>query len=508
MTLTERRRIGWCLSLLALGWLPPASLVAAEKIYSVEELNAEKDRWPQWLDQVLKVEGQVISFAGRNQFKLRHCELPFHLSDEQLRAVDVGRNVELTGRMRKESGKLIFLASRAKVLGSHVEQFAALEAKLKSAEPDEWYELAHWAAARGKFYDDDELLTRSRRAWRKGLQLEHAALPADDAQARLDLARKVHEHQPDAALEGELTHEAARLRWRQAEQDETQQEFLAWLTEKFPASAKPLTEFPGELNRRYLANPLETFRKANDEDRDKIARLLYLEAELARILPRAKDDGSNASQIADELASRAPERTELIEKYRELGLRWRLGSIASASRQEALRLADDLKARDQAEDARTLLKSWIRSQETKVRQDDPVGLLQLADDYLQLVDDEPAAVKLLIAAYELDPSLEDAGDRLKRLGYRWDQNRWTKGDDADAPLGLGSTPHQLAEGMTADAVRQLLGEPTGITRVISRKGVYQVWSFAQPGTPRLLIHLEQPPGGNPPKVTRYLTEQR
>lgn len=502
--------IGWLLLALHNSLTPvPCPLSAAEKVYSVEQLNAEKDQWPQWLDQIIKVEGQVISFAGRNQFRLKHCELPFHLTDaSQLRTVDVGQNVELTGRIRKESGKLLFLASRAKLLGSHLEQFAAREAKLKSAKPDDWYELAQWAAERGKLYEEEELLARGRRAFGKGLQLEQSALPAGDFQARLALAKKVHERQPDAALEGELTHEAARIKWQQAEKDGTQPEFLDWLAEQFPASEKPLAEFPSELNRRYAAHPLETYRQADEEGRDQLVRLLALEAQLSRIVPLAKADGSNAIEIAERLASLAPERTDLIEKYREQGLRWRMGSIASASRQEALRLADDLKKHGQPDEAKTLLSSWIRSQEAKVRKDDQVALLQLADDYLQLANDEPAAVRLLMAAHNLDPSVEEAGDRLKQLGYRWDHDRWIKSDTADSASGLGKSSHQLRAEMTADQVRKLLGKPTGITRVMNGKGVDEVWSFSQPGTPRLFVYFTSPGGKNSLKVERYLTEQR
>lgn len=506
----DGRSVGWWLAgYMLLHGFNTSLLCAAEKVYSVEELNAAKDQWPQWVEQIIKVEGQVISFTGRNQFRLKQCELPFHLTDvNQLRAVDVGQNVELTGRIRKEAGKLFFVAMRAKTLGSHLEQFAAREAKLKSAKADDWYELAKWAAERGKFYEEDELLARGRRAWRKGLQLEQAALPAGDFPSRLALAEKVHENFPDAALEGELIHEAARLKWRKAEQDGTEQEFLAWLKDQFPASAKPLVEYSAELNRRYVANPQETFRLADEVVRDQLVRMLALEAQLSHILPRAKADGSNAIEIADQLASLAPERTDLIDKYRELGLKWRLGSIASASRQEALQLADNLKERGQPDEAKSLLASWIRSQAAKVRNDDQVALLQLAEDYLQLVNDEAAAAKLLMAAHELDPSLEEAGNRLRQLGYRWDQDRWMKSDASDSALGPGKSSHQLAKDMTADQVRKLLGKPTGMTRVFHSKGLDEVWSFSQPGTPRLFIYFKSPGGGAALKVQRYLTEQR
>lgn len=496
-----------CLILTAVCWSRQASAFAADKIYTTQEFLAEKEQWPEWIDMSFKVEGRVGSFVGRNQFRLIHSDLPFHVSDEQRRTVDAARsNVEVTGRLKKESGKLIFVVDRVKILGSDVEQFSTKEAKLKSPKAEDWYELAKWAEARGKFYGDEELTAKARRVWMKGLQLERASLPPNDMEARLAMVEKLHLHQPDAALEAELVHEAARLKWQAAQKAGAIKPFAEWLTKHYPASVKALAEFPAELNRQYEANPLEAFRTADAADREILSRLLFLQVEQVRILALAKADGSNASQIADELAARIPERSDLADKYREQAFGWRLKSIASAPRQEALRLADDLKSRDRADEAQELLGRWVRAQELRTLKDDPVSMVQLADEFLQLAQDEPAAVKLLAEAHALDPTFEDAGDRLNQLGYRYEQNRWIKGGSPDSPAGTEKVPGQLSLGMTAEAVLLLLGEPNGKTRIITRKGTQEIWSFGRRGTPRLLIHLHQPAGGNPPKVTRYLTE--
>lgn len=486
------------------------SAFAADKVWSIEELNDEKEKWPEWIEMPLKVEGRV-STVSRHQFSFVHCkQLMFRVTEDQSRTVGNVRNVEVSGRVKKdkENGKLFFAVDRVKILTSDVEQFETREAKLKSTKADDWYALARWAQSRGKYYEDEELLAKARKAWTKGLNLERANLPANDADARLALAEKLREQQVDASLQGELIHEAARMKWQQAQKEGGLEKFAAWLKETYPEAEKPLEKLPKEQGQRYETNPLETFRSAKETDRDTLWRLFFIQVELARILPGAKPDFSNASAVAEELLARVPERSDLIDKYREQSFQWRIKSIAGAKREEALRIAEDLKSRDQPDEAKKLLSGWLRAQEPRFRKDGPIGLMQLAEDYLQLAEDEPSAVKLLAEAHTLDPSFTDPGERLKQLGYHLEQNRWIKGNAPEMPANADKAPSQLAVGMTAQAVLQLLGEPNGKTRIITNKGTQEVWSFGRRGTPRLMIHLQQPANGEKAHVTRFLTENQ
>lgn len=482
---------------------------AAEEIWSIEQLNAQKEHWADWLDKPLKVEGRV-SAVSKRQFRFVRCDLTFHVTEEQSRTVGNVRNVEVSGRMKKdkETGKLIFVADRVKVLPTDAEQFDSREARLKSANAEDWYELASWARTRGTFYGDDELLSRAKRAWLKGIHFERQSLPDGDAEARFDLADKLADSKLEEALRTELVHEGARLKWERAKNDARERTgFSEWLAKTYPVATRPLDAVPVELQRRYEAQPLETFRAADDATRDVLARLFFIQVESTRILALAKNDGSNASAIADALEERVPERVDLIRKYRDQSFEWRKTSVTSASRQEALRLAEELKSRDQADAARDLLRRWIHSREDRLRKDGPIGLMQLAEDYLQLVQDEHTAVKLLAEAHKLDPSFADSSERLKQLGYRLEQERWVKGEASDGLQTPGQASHgQLSIGMTSDEVLALLGTPTAKSRVFTSAGVHEVWSFGRRGAPRLLIQLQRSSAGNVPKVTRFLTE--
>ena len=505
------RRLQICTFLFAIVILDCFSSASAadDDVWSIARLNAEEDHWSDLIDKPLKVEGRV-SAVSKFQFRFVHCDLTFHVTEEQSRQVGLVRNVEVSGRFIKvkETGKLMFAVDRVHRLGSDVDQFDAREYKLKSTDAADWFELADWAQSRGKFYDDEELAGRTQRARKKGVQLERQSLPEGDDEARFAMAAKLNEWKLEPALREELIHEGARLKWQAAKEDAARRgRFAEWLKTAYPRSATPLKEFPAELNQKYSARPLETFASADEPTRRVLKRLFYMQVALAEILDRAQPDGGNAADIAKDLKDLVPEREDLIEAYRESAFQWRLKSIAGASRQEALRLAEDLKSRDDSEAARELLRGWIQSRETRLRKDGPIGLMQLAEDYLQLVEEEPTAVKLLAEAQRLDPSFSDPGERLKQLGYRLDDDRWVKGDGPDAGEPAQKGHGELELGMSAADVLALLGTPTAKGRIITGEGMQEVWSFGRRGTPRLLIHLQRFKVGTPPKVTRFLTER-
>jgi hypothetical protein len=482
---------------------------AADEAWSIPQLNEQKDRWSDLIDRTLKVEGRV-SGVSKHQFRFVHCDLTFHVTEEQSRQAGLARNVEVSGRFRKEksTGKLIFAVDRVRTLPSDVDQFDSRVTKLKSADSADWYALADWAESRGKFYDDEELAGRAQRARKTGIQSERQSLPEGDDESRLALAAKLHDWKLEPRLQEELIHEGARLKWEATRNNAAQQgKFQEWLEATYPDSAKPVPEISAELIEKYAAHPLETFAEADEPARKLLQRLFHVEVDVARLAGRAKPDASNADEIADRLAKAAPERQDLVQKYREAAVQRRLMHIGEASRQEALRLAEDLKSRDDAAAARELLRGWVESREPRLRKDGPLGLMQLAEDYLQLVEDEPAAVKLLAEAYRLDPSFSDSAERLKQLGYRLEVNRWVKSGGSDAAPADRSGHSELEIGMSAEQVLTLLGSPTAKGRIFSSKGMQEVWSFGRRGTPRLLIHLQRPAPGAAPKVIRFLSER-
>ena len=171
-------------------------------------------------------------------------------------------------------------------------------------------------------------------------------------------------------------------------------------------------------------------------------------------------------------------------------------SSATATRQEVVQLANDFRSRQLPVLARQALQSWLRAREDRLREDGSLGLLQLAEDYLLLLQDEMKAVALLLEAYKLDPSFEDVTRRLESLGYKMVRGAWTK-EKAVKPASDPSTTDAnatggISVGMTESALRKLLpARPESIARVITSTSVIEVWSYGPIGTSPLTIRLER-----------------
>src|SRR5690606_10702392 len=101
------------LLLMMLGFLlsgnSSASLSAADDLWSVERLIAEKENWSEKVNLPLKIEGRV-SAVSKHHFRMVHCDLFFYVSETQSRTLGNVRNVEVFGRLKKDaaSGKLVF----------------------------------------------------------------------------------------------------------------------------------------------------------------------------------------------------------------------------------------------------------------------------------------------------------------------------------------------------------------------------------------------------------------
>ena len=130
-----------------------------------------------------------------------------------------------------------------------------------------------------------------------------------------------------------------------------------------------------------------------------------------------------------------------------------------------------------------------------MRQDGALGLMQLADEYLALLQDERKAVAVLVEANKLDPAFADVLEKFKSLGYVNAGGTWIKANPSAAPDPAATmdqpVPGTVAKGMNAVAARNAMGgRPSSFARVLTKKGASEVWSYGQPGTSRLIILLE------------------
>ena len=133
-----------------------------------------------------------------------------------------------------------------------------------------------------------------------------------------------------------------------------------------------------------------------------------------------------------------------------------------------------------------------------------VGLFELADEYWSLLNDEATAVDCLTEAYRKDPKYEEISQKLKTLGYQFQNNRWTKmNGQSNGLVNSSLSQMEISIGMSAKDLRKILGQPRSITRAITGRGVTEVWSFGLVGSSQLVVRLEKKSVDTEPKVVSY-----
>lgn len=500
---------------LLLVFFSEATALAAENVWSVEYLNSRKAEWEQLAGPTIHVEGRVTQH-GRGQLRLAKCDLAFHVSDSLLRTLRDKRTVELSGRFKSQNNKLIFEVTQLQVIPTDVEQYESRTAKLRNPRPDEWYQLGDWAAGRSRFYNDEELAKKALAAYSHGVKVEWRALAPDDGEARIRLAQKAAEYKLPDDQRTELLHEGYRLLWLAALKTKqpdpaTWTELADRLAKDLPGSTQALARYPTELKQRYEREALTVYRESSVEVRQQLHRLLYAAVVLKPIVDAVAADGRNGDVIADQIEKSIPEEQALADKYRDAKRAWRLARVATVTRQEVEQLANDYRSRQQPDVARQALLTWLQARESRSREDGSVGLLQHADDYLALVRDETKAVELLNEAHKLDPTFADVTLRLESLGYKLEGGTWKRGSAAKPAIPATptetTTTDGIAVGMTATALRNLMGRPESLGRSITSTGLCEIWSYGTPGTSRLIVRLERTGRTGEVKVIEFDNER-
>ncbi|MDZ4688152.1 MAG: hypothetical protein SH850_24015 [Planctomycetaceae bacterium] len=487
---------------------------SAEAVWSIEKLNAAQGNWSQLAGTPIRIEGRVSSHI-KGQIRFQKCELTFRLETDPERKLSGVKNLEVLGRLQRDGNKFAFVVTDFKPLPTDREHFQSREAALRNPPAKELYELGGWAVQRGTFYDDKDLLELGKTCEARGLGIELRELPKDDVEGRFGLADKAVEFQFPAVVVNEIRHDACR-EWlaRCLKLMPPEDEALAALEAKvkalFPDAFQPLKAWPTDLTRDYALDPQETYRQADANQRQVLHRLLGADVQWQRIARTAAADGSNGAEVADRIDRLIPERHSAAEQFRERGLLFRMKGIDTAPRSAALELAAAFRDRQQPERAAETLQKWLVAKERRLRPEEAPQFIELADDYLTLVNNEPKAVALLTEAHRREPQSTDVVKRFETLGYQFDGVRWKKATATDAsampssPTQPAAMPTQLEIGMTAVQLEQLLGRPSVITTMRTASAVDEVRVYGRQGEgSRLIVQLRRGPGETQFLVTRF-----
>ena len=482
-------------ALLVLSFSSLPSVVSAATL-SMQEFLATQPRWEALAEsgKTFRIEGRVASASDR-LVRLQKCPLPFRpeegtLLPELKRAAAA---VEMTGRLGRRSGELVFFVEQMKELPGDAQSYALRQSAIDAGDPADWYALADWAVERGGFYEDRFLLEKAAEARHKGLALERQA--AAENPAILDVLAAKADSFGLADAKQELAHESLRARWERLRK-QPKSEFDPLLEEiraRLPGAATKLDAWPMDVAARYAAEPLATYNRASSEEGPVLDRLFLAEVQLAAIERHADPAGSNGDTIADQIAAALPERADLAERYRLREIEYRIERIELATRSEALELARRLEERDRDREAKRALAAWLAAREAAARDDGVAALVPVAEDYASVLGDKPNAARLLVEVLKETPESSEIPAKLKQLGYVKVDGVWITKEEAATrpadPVTLAMSQGRVAVGMSPEQVRKTLGKPDRVARAASSTQIHEAWVYGVPGRSGLTVHF-------------------
>lgn len=460
---------------------------------SIESLNQQRSKWESLRTATLQVEGRCLAYSA-TVLKMTGCDLEFVFGEGVAPPTVKPPNVEITGKFETRGTKLVFVITRLKPLLSDLDAVRARRAGINTNKPQEWYALAEWAAHRGRFYEDRELLAEAADLNEKGLLTEYRQVAADDFGAVYKLADKVTALGLPNRLRARLMHDAARreLAAARRRRPPDYSSALTHILERLPGSGRPATldDAATGLKAKYQADPLGVYESAGDPERQLLHRFLYTEAALERIESRAAADGGNGFALAAEVEQSLPEFTALPEEYRQREIDRDLQRAERLSREQLLTLSQRLAERGQSARAEEVQRRWIAGREETYRERGVGGRMNLAQEYIDLLGDTDRAAEILIEVHREHPGAEFARAKLVELGYQYDTDgNWTRAPETDAADPVADAIRQgfVRRGMTDEQVAAAMGgRPASIQRFAARGGVTELWTFPERGVSVLL----------------------
>ena len=480
------------LSFTALALSCGSSLSAAD---SIQSFVKQKAKWNSLVGKSMTLEGRYSSI-GKNIIRFRNCDLTFRSAKPLPRISGSGKTVEVFGRLLKENSRIVFAVDRLRELSSDTEKLRKKRfSLLGSAKPDDWYELGSWAENRGRFYKDQQLLDASKQAYRKGLDIEKRAIKADDEKAWYALIDKASKFKLPATLRKELTHTTYYNLWRSRRDDKSAdlKSFAEKIARDLSDATIPIQPPDPKLRVRYQKDGLALYNAANEKTQNKLHRILYSDVYKNFIVRQLTGDYSNGFAIAAEIDKQVPEFHALAEQYRDQQLKTELTAVATYSRRQITDLAERLRNRDLKKEADKSLSDWLKNKERQLAKNDSSGRIQLAEDYLAILEDQTSAGRLLLEADQLTPKSEEITNRLEKLGYGLNDGKWlppkalkAQGEDS---ISKAMREGRVEIGMTRAQVRKTLGSPTTISRIATAGRISEIWAFGQKSSSKLVVHF-------------------
>lgn len=472
----------------------------AEEVYSLRQIVAAKDNWSLWAgtETEFVIQGHIGSLTN-NEIHMRHCrelrffkktatELPRRKSGETM--------IKMTGRFKLQEKTPIFEVDKVESTSSFVQQHRLRSVSMNFRDPAEWRKLAASTHAEAVFNKSEELHSLARKAFEEACRVERAAkkkVTDDDMTGWIAQMRKFG---IGAEVLDLWEHDRLWMKWRSVKRNKEGEAILRFANElatSFPESRNPLETPQPKLEESYLEDPQELFSQSDEDRRQRLLRLFYMNVTRIEILMNADPQGRNADTIVERLRATLPDDPELINRYEDLWISWRFSNIPQASRESAIELSREFRERKLPERARETLEVWLKARLENWRKEGARGLVRAAEEYTSLLEDDKTAHELLLKAWALAPGEEDTQTALERLGYRLHADQWITEKEFNKlppdPVEEAIKQGEILLWMTAGDVKRAKGPPTEIRTSVAATQVSQAWIYGDPGTVRQVVHL-------------------
>lgn len=469
-----------------------------------EEVAGRKDL----LAKEVLVDGRVSHFrstpgANFNVLVFRNSDLLVHLPPRlAFSSLPKAGSARARGILRREGKNLLLDATTLEVYLDDMRRFETAVTQLPPSDVASREAWAAWAVRRGTHYADEALKTRGRQLDAEALRIE-GDRPAVVQKPELTwsiatrgIQRGVPAPEPQA-----LAHRALRQRARAAKTPENWAALESDAAQVFDPRSQTRAPAPGDWDRwkaSYEGSPAETYRTAPEEIRRALDRMLLadlaeksLESRLGSLTPL------NQLREIDQASPRLGDRLQRLEELRNNALSSLMADPGHLRQDEVTSLAADLRARlAQPEKARELVQAYLGYQrKSRLGANDATGRILLADQYIELANDQTSALSLLHEAADLDPDSKELERAFRALGFAKVGNKFqpaTATAKAAEPPVQPQAPHRAPGsdpliGLTPAEVRTQLGVPNAVTRVATQSQVHEQWFYDEPQRQVILI---------------------
>jgi len=485
-----------CFSLLAI-----PSTYADERVISIRELIAVKKNWPLFAETHTSfVVRGVISSRTDEQIHMRNCKLHFIMDspDSFPRLKPGSKMVKLTGHFDTENNVPVFKVTKAASEFSLEQVHLQMSVEIDTTNPAAWRKLAAYTAAESKFYENNDLFLVAANAFEHSYVVTRTLqgkATSEEIQAWVTSMKEFGVPKDSIEL---WEYERFMMEWQKLQSNPQPQNapllrLAKDISTKYPASLTPLEVPVPKLEESSQQNPIKTFRESDQGQQNRLWRLLYREVLKTEVLLSAKDDGSNADHIRDQLKEAIPDLPDLYLSYDLLWLDWRFSQLGQSGKEEAIKLSVEYRKRNQSERGNKALETWLMKRLQVWSQEGPAGYVRAAEHYIELLEDKEKAHELLLKAWKLSPGQEETAKALESLGFRLHSGSWLPVAEyrklPPDPIQTAIRNGEVIKGMTAQQVERSIGKPELTEHSFSTGHISEAWIYGDDKRKRIVVHL-------------------